>query len=216
MGRSDLVYESMIGQKYGKWLVKSLTTSKKYYADCQCECGTRRSVFIPNLINGKSRSCNCSKREIKHGMSQTRFYNIWKNILRRIDSPYASGYSNYGGRGISISKEWRSFDLFKSDMYERYLAHVSIHGEKNTTIERKDVNGDYCPENCKWATLNEQGINKRDSKRYLINNESLTPREISEKFNLKYVTVVYRLSAGWPAEKVILQPLGIGRRASWN
>lgn len=212
MDHPNLEYEAIIGHKFGKWLVVSLDNSKKYYAVCKCECGTVRSVFIPNLINGKSKSCNCSKREVKHGMSDTRFYNIWKNILRRTESPYATGFINYGGRGIGLSEEWHDFDIFKESMYESYLLHVSIHGERDTTIERKNVDGDYCRENCKWATLSEQRLNTRSSKRYLINNELLTPKEISERYHLRYPTVSYRLGAGWPVEKVILQPLGVGRK----
>jgi len=206
--------EGLNGRKFERWTVIPSIILKDGYVLCRCDCGTVKSIFYPTLINGRSKSCGCYRKEVvsKHGMSETRFYNIWKSIARRIDNPRATGYSNYGGRGIDISKEWRDFNLFKVDMYEGYLSHVNIHGEKNTTIEREDNDGDYCQANCKWATLREQRSNTRCTKRYLVNGEYLTPVEISRKYNLDYGTVVYRLRVHWLIKEVISRPSGVGRR----
>ncbi|HZK84878.1 MAG TPA: hypothetical protein VFC58_09410 [Desulfosporosinus sp.] len=210
MGRA----EELNGRKFERWTVIPSIILKDGYVLCRCDCGTVKSIFYPTLINGRSKSCGCYRKEVvsKHGMSETRFYNIWKNIIRRIESPYATGYSGYGGRGILLSEEWHDFNLFKRDMYESYIKHVNLYNEKDTTIERDNNNGDYCKENCRWATMGEQRLNTRCTKRYLVNGEYLTPVEISRKYNLDYGTVVYRLRAHWPIEEVISRPSGVGRR----
>jgi hypothetical protein len=83
------------------------------------------------------------------------------NAVSRCKYPSHSGYSYYGGRGISIL--WETYDEFKHDMEKEYLKHMKKFGHKNTTLERIDVNGNYCKENCKWATILEQSRNKRNT-----------------------------------------------------
>jgi len=102
----------------------------------------------------------------KHGLSRTRFYVILAGMKFRCLAPTASNYKNYGGRGIKICDRWLKFENFKEDMYESYLKHVEEFGEKQTTLERIDINGNYEPNNCRWATCREQQINK--SKSYSI------------------------------------------------
>jgi hypothetical protein len=197
----------LVGKQFGRWSVIGVAL-KDRYVTCRCKCGVVKAVFAPTLINGRSKSCGCFKQEkiTKHGMCNDRFYNIWKNILRRTECDYATGYDNYGGRGISCCEEWHEFNRFKDDMYDSYMEHAVIHGEKNTTIERKDNNKGYGPDNCKWATIQEQQLNKQVTKRYLIDGERLTPLEISKKYNLYYQTVMYRLKH-WPIEKVTMPPM---------
>lgn len=93
-------------------------------------------------------------------MKGSRFYQIWADMKRRCRNTNATGYSNYGGRGITVCDRWEPFENFRDDMYESYLAHASEHGERNTTIERKDINSPYSTDNCTWATKSEQNRNK--------------------------------------------------------
>jgi hypothetical protein len=94
-------------------------------------------------------------------MSSTRFYKIWAGAIKRCENKNFKQYEDYGGRGITVCDKWKSFENFYGDMYEPYLKFVDNHGEKNTTIDRVDVNGDYTPDNCRWSTKSEQSINQR-------------------------------------------------------
>jgi len=94
----------------------------------------------------------------KHGMYGDRFYNIYRQIIRRCTEKTHKAYPNYGGKGIQ--NLWESFEEFKQDMLESYLRHVEMFGEENTTIDRVENTGHYRKTNCRWATWEEQARNK--------------------------------------------------------
>jgi len=146
---------------------------------CICECGTEKEIRKTDLTRSgvrQIRSCGCLSKDntrerfTKHGLSSTRFYRVWANILKRIDDPKSTSYKNYGGRGIKVCPEWRKFENFKNDMYESYLKHVDQHGEKETSIERINFDGDYHKNNCKWATRIQQNNNQRRHKKFKATN----------------------------------------------
>lgn len=137
---------------------------------CRCECGVIKTVQRTDLRSGGSSSCGClrrekaSKRRTTHGMSgNSRFYRIWAEMSRRCNDPNRDSYPDYGGRGIKVDARWRSFENFRDDMYEAYLTHASIHGEKQTTLERNDVNAGYRPDNVRWIRKSEQAWNTRST-----------------------------------------------------
>ena len=147
----------LTGLKFGDWLVLGESTEKKFYARCQCACGAISDVWKGNLKNGSSKQCTkCrSANNVIHGKSNSPAYNIWYAMRDRCTNTSNVSYGLYGGRGIRIDPRWESFEQFYKDMGDKPTGH---------SLERKDVNGPYSPDNCVWATASAQNRNKRNNK----------------------------------------------------
>ena len=179
----------MIGKTCGRLTVIKRVPNKGKNArwGCICSCGEYVEVDGCHLRNGGVKSCGCILKESKwnktHGLSNSRIYEIWHGMKNRCDN----GNKNYGGRGITVCNEWKnSFDTF----YEWALNN----GYNETlTIDRIDVNGNYCPENCRWATITEQQNNKRTNVIIEYNGVSHTVSEWAKILNIKGETLFKRL-----------------------
>lgn len=164
---------------------------------CKCDCGNTISILTARLIGKHTKSCGCLAGE-SHGMCYTRFNKIYRSMKNRCFSKSDPAYKNYGGRGITVCDRWKdSFKNFYEDMYESYLNHVKEFDEKDTTLDRIDVNGNYEPSNCRWATVKEQNNNKRNNRLELFHGEMMTISEISEKTGINAQTIIYRLNHGY-------------------
>ena len=162
----------LTGLRFGKLTVGERIGSNKYGRPlwaCVCDCGKKTTLSTAHLMEYNTKSCGCYRgessklRNTKHGMKGTRLYEVWKGMKKRCYSPQNPNYRNYGMRGISICDEWRcDFKAFYDWAMANGYDPNAPRGEK--TIERKDVNGNYCPENCCWITISEQQRNKRNNK----------------------------------------------------
>jgi len=174
----------------------------KAYWLFKCNCGkeiVKRSDSIT-----ESSSCGCKKTNHKHGMANTTFYNKWKKMRQRCNNKNNHGYKDYGGRGISVCERWDIFENFKDDMYDSYCKQVDSFGKKDSTIERKDVNGNYCLENCKWATIKEQNNNMRSNVVIKHNGKEKNIYEWSEITGINVTTIWNRINMyGWSKAKAL-------------
>ena len=154
------------GQKFGKLTVIKFVDVKNENSRflCKCECGNEKIVYGNHLKNGNTKSCGCLKKEnmsnLIHGLTKTRFYEIWRGIKTRCLNKNHRSYEYYGKKGIKISEKWLNFEQFKKDMYKSYLKHCNKFGIKETTIDRIKNTGNYDKNNCRWATWKVQFNNK--------------------------------------------------------
>lgn len=178
---------------------------------CLCDCGNYTIVRGHNLKNGAVKSCGClkntTKPSLKHNMSNTRIYREWANMKRRCYTPSIKSYKDYGGRGITVCNEWK-------ESFESFMKWALNNGyADNLTIERKDTNGNYCPENCEWIPLNQQQKNRRNCRLINYNGQTMTLTEWCKKLNLPFNRIHYRLySLGWSFERAISEPVHVEKR----
>lgn len=174
---------------------------------CRCDCGEERIVQLGNLRSGNSKSCGCHLREVvskqfsTHGESKTRLYQTWCKIIARTSNSSSPDFHRYGGRGISMCNAWRySFEVFRDWALTNGYAD-------DLTIERKDVNGNYEPDNCTWILFGLQARNRRTSHVLTINGETKCLAEWVEKYGADYQAVHRYIKQGMdPVEALTYRP----------
>ena len=179
----------LIGKKFERLtVIKRAENSKSGQTRwfCKCDCGNETIVWGNHLRSGHTKSCGCIQKESvkrikhykKHGLHGIRLYRIWNGIKNRTNlSNKNIAYKNYSGRGITICEEWKEFMPF-------YNWAINNGYQDNLTIDRIDVNGNYEPKNCRWATMKEQQNNKRNNRFITYNGEKHTISEWKNIYNL--------------------------------
>lgn len=192
------------GQRYGKLVVVEKSESRGKHGEvlwlCRCDCGKDRLAIAGNLRAGTALSCGCNSYETRklHGMTKTRTFKSWDSMKQRCTNPKAPDYSRYGGRGISIYSKWiESFNNFLTDMGER------PHG---CSLDRKDVNGNYDQNNCRWATRSEQQRNKTTSLIIEWNGMKKCAADWADEVKIPSKIICERLAAGWSIEDALTKP----------
>jgi hypothetical protein len=182
--------------------------SKGEYWLCKCDCGNEK-IILKNSLGKRSNSCGCLLREKNgermktHGESKTRLYGIWEAIKQRLYNKNHNSYINYGGRGISICNEWKSFNTFKEWALKNGY-------NNNLSIDRIDVNGNYDPANCRWVTLQEQANNTRRNVNIEYRGVTMTASQWSNAVGGNNGLVAKRIRRGWSEERAVNTPIGKG------
>ena len=198
------------GEKFGKWTIieeiapKIISNKPRRMFRCKCECGNIGEVQLVCLRNGHSTSCGCEQKKkasaanTKHRLEKHPLYSTWKNMKKRCNNPNASEYENYGGKGICVCEDWsNNFQSF-------YDWSIDNGWSKELTIDRIDTNDNYCPENCRWATIEIQMNNTTKNHYIEYSGDTYTLSTLAKHLNIPYNIVRYRLSnCKWNVEQLI-------------
>lgn len=191
--------------KFGK-------NSYRSYWKCECVCGAIKKVCGCNLVSGHSTSCGCARKRIlsalrtvhghtkrQHGQrTSSKEYRAWAALRKRCSNKKVRNYKDYGGRGIYVCERWDKFENFLKDMGNCPCNH---------SIDRKDNDGPYSPENCRWADIKTQARNKRVVKKITFQNKTLPIPEWADLLGMNSETLHCRLRNGWSIERALTTPV---------
>lgn len=207
----------LTGQKFGRLNVIQKSESKrggKTWWVCRCDCGTILDVWSVYLRNGTTKSCGCLNRELaserlktrkllqgSDGRSSTRLYKTWTSMLQRCENPKAYYFDHYGGRGIRVCQEWR-------DSFEAFRAWALSNGySDDLTIDRIDNDGNYCPENCRWADSFTQCNNMRSNRMISFGGKTMSLSQWARELGISRSTLAVRICKGWSIQRAFTTPV---------
>ena len=211
--------QNLKGKKFDKLTVIELAgRDKRGNArwNCRCICGRYITVSAPVLKANRSHTCyHC--REVKrwqsrdtHRESHTRLYSIYHNMHKRCEKENAPNYHRYGGDGVFVCDDWKTYECFSS------WAHNNGY-EDHLTLDRIDGSKGYSPDNCRWATYREQALNMKSNHYISYNGEELTVCEWADKLGIKRPTLCARLKKyGWSVERAFTTPVGGANNSKRN
>lgn len=200
----------LTGQKFGRLIVleKSNKLHNKTTWLCKCDCGNYKKATTSDLKSNKIKSCGCllkeraivfCKNKSKHNLTGTRIYRIWNSMKQRCYYKNGRNYKNYGAKGITVYKEW------KNDFLNFYNWSINNGYKDNLTIDRINVNGNYEPNNCRWVSMKEQENNRTNNRIYIYGNKKYTISQLSNKINIPYNTLLWRINNNWSENELSLK-----------
>lgn len=217
--RLDRVHETafidITGQRFGNLTVLEYSHNdarRQTYYRCKCDCGKIIVTRGSALRTGHAKSCGCMNKAKTHNMHGTRLYRIHSSMIKRCYNETDDHYYNYGGRGITICKEWHNPDVRKGEKHKAgnpwflNFYHWAIENgyDDSKTIDRIDVNGPYAPWNCRWISNAEQQLNKRNTQFIHDGEELLVRSEFCNKYGVDSNFVRNKLDAGWSLDAIVL------------
>lgn len=187
--------------RFGRLLIigKAANRNGQPYALCRCDCGKEKEIAMSSLRRGLTQSCGCFRKEKgpankRHGLHASRTYKAWLSMRQRCLNSNNPAYPNYGGRGITIDPSWDSFDQFLVDMGEV---------PEGMSIERKDNDKGYGPDNCMWADRTTQARNTRKCRQITYNGQTKTLAAWADEHGINRQTLAKRLDTGWSMERAL-------------
>lgn len=199
--------KDLTGQRFGRLFVISFShTDKNDDAvwNCLCDCGNLYQGIARRLRSGNTRSCGCLCIDVrralktKHGLARHPLYDTYHAMLMRCYDLRHVAYKNYGGRGITVCDRWReSFANFLEDMGDK---------PEGYTLDRIDNDCPYTPENCRWATREEQQSNRQGTRLVTYAGQTLTVAQWARVTGVPASAIYHRIDAGWPIERSLTQP----------
>jgi hypothetical protein len=201
-----VAYNDLTNIKFGKLTVKYKVIKKsgkgqRIYWYCECDCGGNTVVRSDNLTGGDTKSCGCINANAYHHRRGHRLYGIWSGIKHRCSNPNNQSYFKYGGRGIIICEEWQN------DFMNFYNWAMGNGYSDDLSIDRIDVNGNYEPSNCRWATAKVQANNRTNTRYIEIGNEIKPISEWSEISRVDTDTILIRYEKGIRGKDLLNPPL---------
>lgn len=170
---------------------------------CDCACGKRKTIVAQSLLNGDSTTCGMAGHRgptnYVHGMKGAPIYGVWNSMKNRCSNPKIASFKSYGGRGIKVCERWQKFENFYADMGDR--------PSDNHSIERRNNNSDYSPENCYWADKATQAKNKRNNRFIEANGERLHLAEWARRLGCNPPAILARLATGMSEVEAVTKPI---------
>lgn len=206
---------SGVGRRFSKWTQLGPVFSTKegrwriYRAVCQCECGVVSAVNINGLNSGRSSRCERCRilefRGKKHGLTGTAEYDVWSHMIDRCTNESSKGFKYYGGRGISVCKRWL-------DSVETFYADMGPRPAPGYEIDRRDNDGNYCPENCRWVSKLMNIRNRPMTRKFIYRGIEMTITELATISGIGRGTMAARLlHQNWSVEDAVNTPAIKGR-----
>lgn len=209
---ADNKFKDITGMKFGHLTVierapdKIVCGEKVVHWYCKCDCGNPEMVSVSghNLRNGHTTSCGCGINKITHGKYGTRLYKIYRGMITRCENPNSPSYPRYGGRGISICKEWREDGIGFMNFYDWAISNGY---SDELSIDRIDNDRGYSPDNCRWATATMQANNRSTSAYITYAGVTKTATEWARDLGVESATLISRRNKGWPDDDIIEIPI---------
>jgi hypothetical protein len=199
------VARQVFGMVFGRLTIICRDPQNSRRCVVKCECGNEKVVELCSLRTGKTTSCGCFRREVtatlklSHGMHSSREYRVWQAMISRCRYNYPENAA-HAGRGIKVCERWKSsFEDFYADMGPR---------PRGTSIDRINNDSDYTPQNCRWATMDQQNSNKRSTVFATINGVTKPVFIWAREMGVSRKMVFGRIHRGWEVERALTTPPG--------